>query len=779
VTRIAVARATRAIPALGVAVALALPASAAASGGSRDRTWPIADPIDKAALQAAATPCSLGPENKVQICGMTANAKDGKTPIVVAYYQDLSHCNFPPPDEFPGDNGNYIVSSVSIQWGDGTSSKGVAKKGGQCLSFLEGSAQPITGTHAYKKAGTYRATVSLKYVRGPGNTYKNCPRGDPCEAAGGPVTSVIESGASKLRISGTVRDEFRRGLAGVRVSVTGPESETVLADAGGRYELRLAQEGTYELTAVAPRPHGQYERYYIVRNGVATEGTAADVTLDSDTSSAALDWELDRRLQFTLTAHDPARADGFSRTVTTLRALTQRGDPAPGVPLGIDPPADAVPRAVICTTGAGSRPLWPSLNSDGSVSPAGIPRGPDSTTNASGEVTFRIFPGTDGRPFRINGSRRTDEARAYSSFSLTIPFVPTRSRTFNRDHLARALFEGNVGFSAFGDQSVVFETLAVRQRNDSDALSGIDAVPVFTGDSKRQGIFFYSRGAVPTNSGETSPRVIGATDAGFVLENTLLQRVTSIPTLPTLREWAKGEPVVVDGADGRTFLGWPIPTTAHGGLGTCLDNGIRGERFVFASHSPVRLLLTDTQGRRLGTDATGKRHGDAPGSAFRDGETSYLVAPEGSYSLTVTGTGSGPVALESRHDGVTRVARFTARKGAMVKLNVANGVLPKSFRFAGAGVKSQTGVPLVVEGLPKRLRTGRKQKVTITVRDAFGDAVPGATLTVGGATGAATHFADASGRVKATLRASKPGKVLFTVSAPDLLPVRAQATATR
>lgn len=574
-----------------------------------------------------------------------------------------------------------------------------------------------------------------------------------------------------LILSGTIRDEFNRGLGGVRVSVTGPEAATTLTDAGGRYELRLQKPGTYGLTAVAPKPHGPQERYFIVRNGQPTEGTAADVTLNKDTSPVTVDWELDRKLEFSLTTADPALADGFSRAVTTLRALTQRGDPAPGVELRIDPPADAVPRAVICTTGAESHPLWPSLLSDGSVSPAGIPFGPDSTTNSKGEVTFRIFPGTDGRPFTINGSRRTG---AFSSFSLSIPFVPSKSRQFNRDQLARALFEGNTGFGFFGDESVVFETLAVRQRNDADALSGIDAVPVFTVDSKRQGILFYSRGVVPDNSGG-SPRVIAPTDAGFVLENTLLQRVTSIPDLPTLRDWAKGETVAVDGADGRTFLGWPIPTTAGGGLGTCLDNGVRGERFVFAAHSPVRLLVTDKQGHQLGTDSKGTRHGDVGGTVTSDGKASYVIVPDGSYTLTVIGTGSGPVTLESRHDGVTTIARFTARKGATAKLNVVGGGLPKSFKFAGQSVKSQAGVPLIVKGLPKRLKAGQKQKVTLTVTDPLGGAVPTAALEVSGAAGSLTAFADAKGRITLTLPAAKKGKVTFAFSAPDLLPLTAQA----
>jgi len=154
-----------------------------------------------------------------------------------------------------------------------------------------------------------------------------------------------------------------------------------------------------------------------------------------------------------------------------------------------------------------------------------------------------------------------------------------------------------------------------------------------------------------------------------------------------------------------------------------------------------------------------------------------VVAPQGAYTLTVAGTGSGPVVLEARNGAATSIARFTARKGARVALKVSNGALPSKFRFAGKSVRSQAGVPLVVKGLPNRLRAGRKQKVRITVTDAFGTAIPSATLEVSGVTGSLTRFADSRGRITTTLRAARKGKVTFSVSAADLLPVRQQVRA--
>jgi len=117
-----------------------------------------------------------------QICPTSFRATAGKSAtVVVARYEDHSHCNFAPPANYPGDNGNYIVASVSINWGDRTpATSGVAHKGSGCpgtsVSNSKGATEPITGIHRYKKSGTYAVLVSITYVRGSGDTYKNCAR---------------------------------------------------------------------------------------------------------------------------------------------------------------------------------------------------------------------------------------------------------------------------------------------------------------------------------------------------------------------------------------------------------------------------------------------------------------------------------------------------------------------------------------------------------------------------------------------------------------------------
>ena len=160
---------------------------------------------------AVATPhvpaCSLTGTGHVQICPVQIKAIAGKSAkVVVARYADFSSCDLAAPSNEPGENQNYRVASVTINWGDHThSTSGVAHRGTTCVPADSpdtdpGVNEPITGTHRYKRKGTYRVSVSITYVRGPGNTYQNCAtatRGDTvynnltnCIALGAPVSSV-------------------------------------------------------------------------------------------------------------------------------------------------------------------------------------------------------------------------------------------------------------------------------------------------------------------------------------------------------------------------------------------------------------------------------------------------------------------------------------------------------------------------------------------------------------------------------------------------------------
>jgi hypothetical protein len=157
---------------------------------------------------SAATPsvpaCSLSGTGHIQICPVAFKATVGRASrVVVARYSDFSHCDLHAPSGEPGDNTRYSVASVTINWGDGTRTSGVARTGTTCPgtdSTTAGANEPISGTHRYRKRGTYTVSVSLTYIRGSGNTYQNCATSTPgssvynnltnCVALNAPVQSI-------------------------------------------------------------------------------------------------------------------------------------------------------------------------------------------------------------------------------------------------------------------------------------------------------------------------------------------------------------------------------------------------------------------------------------------------------------------------------------------------------------------------------------------------------------------------------------------------------------
>jgi hypothetical protein len=156
------------------------------------------------AAASSLPPCTLSGAGHVQICAVKFKTTAGKKKsVVVARYADFSHCDRPAPSSEPGENYNYVVKYVTINWGDGTKpTSGVAHTGHSCPGnpYPDGGNEPVTGAHRYKKKGTYEVSVTLTYVRGAGDTYANCAtatRGDTtysnltnCIALNAPVSSI-------------------------------------------------------------------------------------------------------------------------------------------------------------------------------------------------------------------------------------------------------------------------------------------------------------------------------------------------------------------------------------------------------------------------------------------------------------------------------------------------------------------------------------------------------------------------------------------------------------
>jgi hypothetical protein len=155
--------------------------------------------------------CTLSGVGHIQICPTSFKATAGKSSqVVVARYADFSHCDLPNPENEPGENQNYVVASVTINWGDHTRpTSGVAHTGTTCVpsdgpDTNPGIAEPITGVHRYKRRGTYRVSVSITYVRGPGNTYQNCASTSPGDTTYNNLTNCIALGAPVSSL-GTIR----------------------------------------------------------------------------------------------------------------------------------------------------------------------------------------------------------------------------------------------------------------------------------------------------------------------------------------------------------------------------------------------------------------------------------------------------------------------------------------------------------------------------------------------------------------------------------------------
>ena len=136
-----------------------------------------------------------------QICPVTFTAKAGKLALVaIARYGDYSNCNFTPPASQPGNNGRYLIASVSINWGDGSrSTSGIAHRGTTCAGTgtldETGQVAPITGVHRYKTPGKHQVTVTIWYLRSSDNSYRNCATYTPGDLVHNDLSNCIGLGA--------------------------------------------------------------------------------------------------------------------------------------------------------------------------------------------------------------------------------------------------------------------------------------------------------------------------------------------------------------------------------------------------------------------------------------------------------------------------------------------------------------------------------------------------------------------------------------------------------
>jgi hypothetical protein len=256
---------------------------------------------------------------------------------------------------------------------------------------------------------------------------------------------------------------------------------------------------------------------------------------------------------------------------------------------------------------------------------------------------------------------------------------------------------------------------------------------------------------------------------------------------PTVAEWQNGGPgfiahgplvagpVVATPDDPVQYFGWPYPPPAQDIAAranydaTCVKSD--PSAWGIDVHSPVSLLLRNAAGGEIGVNAHGQRVEDAPGVLqLAHGRLSGIEVPPGSYTITLTGTGSGPAHvvfdLTNASGDHTWTLALTSKRGAGGTVSVGPSG-PGVARLGGHAYRATRGLGLAVRGLPDRLRHGRRHKLTLHVTDAFGTAAPGLVVIVTGS----HHFrgealTDARGRVVLLIPNTLTGKLEFTFGGP-------------
>lgn len=487
------------------------------------------------------------------------------------------------------------------------------------------------------------------------------------------------------------------------------------------------------------------------------------------------------------------KADGLGLSLASVLATRGgQGLANRGLAIQPDPDADA-PRAVVCDTRAGGRLLWPTHRfSDGTRSLTGI----DTRTDSSGEKQLKLLTGTQPGQFSLSATLK-GQTLIFDIAELTLTGAGSgRDPASTADLLTRAgrdfmegasprfaaavgLRQGQHGGTLARQQALLEFLTAVRA--GSGSLNGLAFGPIRSADG-RAGILLYAQGAtVRTPSGVITPgtgaarevidvealaQAIGASQTVggiFRFPDLSLPQFSSV--VQPLASWQGGGPAVAGFAtplknEDLAYFGYPEPpplgTSARHDFDGCLDLSL-GD-FVAEVHSPLRLSFAGADGT-LGLAAGGAVL-DIPGgfvSAPRGGVARYGVPAGAASSLRLVGTGRGraTVVLSGPRDGAPSVFSFGVAKGQTGALRLGGATPPTQLTFAGKRVRGVRGVGLKLKA-PRRV--GKGKAFGVVVKDQFGRAISGVTVSAGGA----VRATDARGR--ASLRAPRRGSAVKVVA---------------
>lgn len=488
------------------------------------------------------------------------------------------------------------------------------------------------------------------------------------------------------------------------------------------------------------------------------------------------------------------KADGFGLSLASVLATRGgQGLANRGLAIQPDPDADA-PRGVVCDTRAGGRLLWPTHRfSDGTRSLTGI----DTRTDSTGEKQLKLLTGTQPGQFSLSATLKgqtsifdiaelaLNGAGSGREPASTAELLTRAGRDFMEGAAPRfaaavGLRNGQHGGTLARQQALLEFLTAVRA--GSGSLNGLAFGPIRSADG-RAGILLYAQGStVRTPSGFITPgtgaarevidvealaSAVGASQTVggiFRFPDLSLPQFSSV--VQPLASWQGGGPARVGFAtplknEDLAYFGYPEPpplgTSARHDFDGCLELGL-GD-FIAEVHSPLRLAFAATSGGELGL-APGGPVLDIPGgfvSAPRGGVARYGVPAGAASSLRLLGTGSGraTVVLTGPH-GAPSVFSFGVKAGQSGTLRLGGSAVPGAMTFAGKRVHGAHGVGLAVKA-PRRV--GRGKAFGVVVKDQFGRAVSGVTVSAGGA----VRATDVRGR--ATLRAPRRGTAVKVVAA--------------
>lgn len=294
-------------------------------------------------------------------------------------------------------------------------------------------------------------------------------------------------------------------------------------------------------------------------------------------------------------------------------------------------------------------------------------------------------------------------------------------------------------------------------------LPGIDFGPVHAIDQDSPagvGVMFYDAGDTGVaDQAEVLPfpgAIQGGPTPPFELRTKVLDLATAEAALsgafrrpiPTTLKWLQNKgliwsDVVADNSFAElepyyVYFGWPYPPPVSTAGASLFYNctQLQAPTVQIVVHSPIRLLITDARGRRLGYAGTKRVRGTLSGMMVvpKHGPQLYEFVP-GHDHVAIMATGSGPASVEIFSPGKTlgapAVFTFPVRAGQTGSLALTTGGHANTLRFAGHTVRSRRGVALRVSGLPTALPR-RRRAFRLRITDQFGQPVPGVAVTARG-----------------------------------------------